>query len=92
MCVYAVLCLVAQSCPILCNHMNCSPPGFSVHGILQVSVLEWVAMPSSRSVYIHTYGERYGRQCPFPMYMPWSLCQLCVSIPALARFAAKTYQ
>ena len=43
-----VLCLVAQSCPILCNSMDCSPPGSSVRGILQARVLEWVAMPSSR--------------------------------------------
>jgi len=28
--------------------MDCSPPGSSVHGILQVRILEWVAMPSSR--------------------------------------------
>ena len=28
--------------------MDCSPSGFSVHGILQVRILEWVAMPSSR--------------------------------------------
>ena len=32
----------------LCNAMNWSPPGFSVHGILQVRILEWVAMPSFR--------------------------------------------
>ena len=31
-----VLCLVAQSCPTLCDPMDCSPPGSSVHGILQV--------------------------------------------------------
>ena len=29
---YALLCLVAQSCPTLCNTMDCSPPGSSVHG------------------------------------------------------------
>ena len=44
----AVLCLVTQSCPTLCDPMDCSPPGSSVHGILQERVLEWVAMPSSR--------------------------------------------
>ena len=43
-----VLCLVAQSCPTLCDPMDCSPPSSSVHGILQVGLLEWVAMPSSR--------------------------------------------
>ena len=32
----------------LCDPMNCSPPGSSVHGILYARILEWVAMPSSR--------------------------------------------
>ena len=32
----------------LCNPMDCSPPGSSVHKILQERILEWVAMPSSR--------------------------------------------
>ena len=41
-------CMRAQSCPTLCNPMDCSPPGSSVHGILQARTLEWVAMPSSR--------------------------------------------
>ena len=34
---------VAQSCPTLCDPMDCSPPGSSVHGIFQARVLEWVA-------------------------------------------------
>ena len=38
--------LVAQSCPTLCDHMDDSPPGSSVHGILQARVPEWVATPS----------------------------------------------
>ena len=37
-----------QSCPTLCDPMDCSPPGSSVHGILQARILECVAMPSSR--------------------------------------------
>ena len=41
-------CLVTQSCPILCDPMDCSPPGSSVHGDFQVRILEWIAMPSSR--------------------------------------------
>ena len=40
--------LVAQSCLFLCNPMDCSLPGSSVHGILQVRILEWVAIPFSR--------------------------------------------
>ena len=39
---------VAQSCPTLCNPMDCSPPGSTVRGILQARVLEWVAIPFSR--------------------------------------------
>ena len=34
---------VAQSCPTLCDPMDCSLPGSSLHGILQATVLEWVA-------------------------------------------------
>ena len=33
---------VAQSCPTLCDPVDCSPPGSSVHGILQARILEWV--------------------------------------------------
>ena len=40
--------LVTQSCPTLCNPMDCSPPGSSVGGILQAGILEWVAIPISR--------------------------------------------
>ena len=39
---------VAQSCQTLCNPMNCSLPGTSVHGILQARILEWVAISFSR--------------------------------------------
>ena len=39
---------VAQSCLTLSDPMDCSPPGASVHGILQARILEWVAMTSSR--------------------------------------------
>ena len=39
----AVLCLVAQLCLTLCHPLDCSPPGSSVHGILQARVLAWVA-------------------------------------------------
>ena len=39
---------VAQSWPTLFDPMDCSPPGSSVHGILQARILEWVAIPFSR--------------------------------------------
>ena len=38
---------VAQSCPSLCDPMDCGPPGSSVHGILQARILEWVAISFS---------------------------------------------
>ena len=45
-------CSVFQLCLTLCDPMNCrlhrSPPGSSVHGILQARILEWIAMPSFR--------------------------------------------
>ena len=43
--------LVAQLCPTLCDPMDCSPQGSSVHGILQARILEWVAMPFSKGSY-----------------------------------------
>ena len=43
--------LVTQSCLTLCDSMDCSLPGSSVHGILQARLLEWVAMPSFRGSY-----------------------------------------
>ena len=39
---------VVKSCPTLCNPVNCSPPGSSVHGILQARKLEWVVISFSR--------------------------------------------
>ena len=39
---------VAQSCLTLCDPMDCSPPGFSFHGILQARILEWVAISFCR--------------------------------------------
>ena len=40
--------LVTHSCPTLCNPLDCSPQGSSVHGILQARILEWVAIPFFR--------------------------------------------
>ena len=40
--------LVTQSCTTFCDPMDCSLPGFTIHGILQARILEWVAIPFSR--------------------------------------------
>ena len=42
------MCMCAQSCSTLCDPMDCSLPGSSVHGILQARILEWVVMHFSR--------------------------------------------
>ena len=44
-CVHA--CSVAQACSVLCDPIDCSPPGSSVHGIPQARILQWIAMPFS---------------------------------------------
>ena len=45
---YYHICLFAQSFLTVCDLMNCSPSGSSVHGILQARILEWVAVSFSR--------------------------------------------
>ena len=44
----ALLRACVQQCPTLCNHIDYSSPGSSVHGIAQAKILEWVAMFTSR--------------------------------------------
>ena len=58
---------VAQSCPTLCDPMDCSPPGSSIHGIFQARVLEWVAIsflrgssqPRDGTQVSHIAGRRF---------------------------------
>ena len=45
------LCRVVQLCPTLCDPMDCSLPGSSVHEISQARILEWVAIPFSRGIF-----------------------------------------
>ena len=45
---HANACMCSQSYITLCDPMDCSPPGSSVHGIFQARILEWVAISSSR--------------------------------------------
>ena len=48
-CVCVCVCvLVALSCSTLCEHLDCSPPGFSIHGVFQTRVLEWAAISFSK--------------------------------------------
>ena len=60
--------LVAQLCLTLCNSMDCSPPGSSVHGILLARILEWAATSSSRGSSQprnQTCVSYTGRQIPY---------------------------
>ena len=50
---------VAQSCLTLCDSVDCSPPGSSIHGIFQARIFEWVAISFSRDL-------------PEPGIEPWS--------------------
>ena len=43
-CVCMCVCLTTQMCSTLCSPMDCNSPGFSVHGISQTRILEWVAI------------------------------------------------
>ena len=45
---WKVKAFVSQSCLTICNPIDCSPPGSSVHGILQARILQWFVMPFSR--------------------------------------------
>ena len=69
-----VLASSLQSCPTLCDPMDCSPPGSSVHGLLQARILEWVAMPCSRGSSWPrdrtqvSYASRVGR---WPWWLRW---------------------
>ena len=49
---------VAQSCPTLSDSMDCSPPGFSVHGIFQARVLEWGAIAFSDMILLYEQQQQ----------------------------------
>ena len=60
---------VTQSCPSLCNPMDCSTPGSSVHGIIQARILEWVDIPFSRE-YVDSSAQSLSRVRLF--VTPWT--------------------
>ena len=59
--------VVAQSCPTLCDPMDCSPPGSSVHEIFRARILEWVAI-KSRDITLPT-KVHLVKAMVFPMVM-----------------------
>ena len=63
---------VSQSCQTVCNPVDCSPPGFSIHGILQARMLEWVASSFSRGSSQPRVLTRVYLHCR-QMFLPLSL-------------------
>ena len=82
------VCLVAHSCLILCDSMDYSLPGSTVHGISQARVLEWVAICSSRESswtrngtcisYVSCIGRRILYHCA-----SWEACPKSFSLPGI---------
>ena len=62
---------VAQLCPTLCDPMDCSLPGSSVHGIFQARILEWVAISFSRGIFL---TQRWN-----PILLHWQVDSLPLS-------------
>ena len=96
-------CIVSQSRLTLCDPMDCSPPGSSVHGILQARKLEWVAISCSRAsswprdqncVSVFTVlTVRFLNTVPPGKMLYWSIVDLqcCVSFRYTAKCFSYTY-
>ena len=80
-----------RSCPTLCYSMDCSPPDSSVHGILQVRILEWVAIPFSRGsswtkdqILVSCIAGRF--------FMVWATREALIILFWNLRFQVKVYK
>ena len=83
----------AKSCPTLCNPVDCSPPGSPVHGILQVRILYWLAMSSSRGSSWprdQTPHGSYYYICPYAVIRASQLALMLKNPPASAGDARDT--
>ena len=93
-CVWSV-CAVAQSCLTLCNPMDCSPQGVSVHGVFQTRILEWVAISFSRGS-SPTLGSKLHLLHPsciasgFFTTVPWGKSLLEIDILYVVNLKSKT--
>ena len=64
-----------QSCPTLCDPVDYSPPGSSVHGILQARILDWVALPLPQGIFLtqeSNPGLQHCRQILYQLSHKWS--------------------
>ena len=89
---------VTQSCPTLCDPMDCSLPSSSVHGILQARILEWVGLMTLQ--YCPWFCLNWEPICVLPEHLapsrPWSsvvlLPQHCEVTKVLWSFLTSRYQ
>ena len=66
-----------QSCPTLCDPMDCSLPGFSAHGIFQAIVMEWIAISFSKGSSRprdQTWVSHIVDRCLYPLNISISTC------------------
>ena len=87
-CIYThiLCCLITKSCLILCDPMDCSPPGSSVHGVAQARILEWVAISFSNTcAYLceindssntRNENEELGLFCYYKLFTPPLKCSI----------------
>ena len=76
---------VAQSCPTLCDPMDCSLSGSSIHGIFQARILEWLAIsfsrrssrPRDRTQVFRIVGRRFTIWATREVFPP--MCRYCLS-------------
>ena len=92
LCCYSSSCICAKllSCVWLCDAINCSPPGSSVHGILQARILEWVAVSSSNytftwsiiklEVLCRSWEQKKRKSLEENTYMCWKMFTAVLSI------------
>ena len=89
---YVCVCVCSQllqSCLTLCEPMDCSPPGSSVHGILQARILEWIAMSSSR--YLSHLGIKLTSPALAGVFFNTESLMIVFSYQRLQSFMSKPY-
>ena len=79
-CVCVLVLKSLQSCPAFCDPMDYSLPGYSVHGILQARILEWVTMPSSKGS-SQPRDRTQGSNSHLLCLLHWQMCSLSLLLP-----------
>ena len=85
------MCVCARVCPTLCNAMDCSPPGSSVHGIFRARILKWVSKePAWPRDQTHLFCfSCIGRRILFHWYTLYERVGCIIPAPELALLSTK---